>query len=309
MGRRPPLVAITTWSRGLPFSAFASRLSEAPKPYACAVSKKLIPLSAARPIAATAASSSVAPQSPPSCQVPNATGDTPSSLRPNLMFFIAILLNYGRTVSYRIIQNVVAATAIPTKEKRGRPRSGQTNKAILKAAAEIVMGSGLAEMTIEGVAERAGVGKASIYPRWASQRALAFDAVVDTILATQPTPDTRSLEGDLARVAESWVRLSNARRGGRTVAHFIAEVQSDPDLAVVWRGRVVDRVRRGRRAVLDRAVGRGGIPGGRGTALVMGLLYGAPYHPDLQRHLPVHGTFPKGVARMVAAAAKDGAAL
>src|SRR2546428_13819241 len=143
--------------------------------------------------------------------------------------------------------------AIPNEKKRGRPRSGSTEKAILKAASEMVMGSGLAEMTIEGVAERAGVGKASIYRRWASKGALAFDAVVDTILATQPTPDTRSLEGDLARVAESWVRLSNARRGGRTVAHFIAEVQSDPDLAVVWRERFVDRIRRERRPIIHLA--------------------------------------------------------
>src|SRR2546428_6377891 len=116
---------------------------------------------------------------------------------------------------------------IPTPPKRGRPRSGRTEKAILQAASEMVTSSGLAEMTIEGVAERAGVGKASIYRRWPSKGALAFDAVVDGILATQPTPDTGSLEGDLAHVAANWVRLANVRRGGRAVANFIAEVQSD----------------------------------------------------------------------------------
>jgi len=204
--------------------------------------------------------------------------------------------------------NILAATAIPTKEERGRPRSRQTNKAILKAAAEIVMGSGLAEMTIEGVAERAGVGKASIYRRWASKGALAFDAVVDTILATQPTPDTGSLEGDLARVAESWVRLSNARRGGRTVAHFIAEVQSDPDLAVVWRERFVDRIRRERRPIIERAIARGEISAGSDPELIMDLLYGPLYHRYLNGHLPLDESFAIGVAQMVAGAAKDGAA-
>ena len=134
---------------------------------------------------------------------------------------------------------------IPIEKQKGRPRSRQTNRAILKAAAEIVIASGLAEMTIEGVAERAGVGKASIYRRWPSKGALAFDAVVDTILTAEPTPDTGSLEGDLARVAESWVRLANIRRAGRTLAHFIAEVQSDPDLAAAWRERFVNRIRRG----------------------------------------------------------------
>jgi AcrR family transcriptional regulator len=203
----------------------------------------------------------------------------------------------------------MAETAIPIKRKRGRPRSRQTNKAILRAAAEIVTASGLAAMTIEGVAERAGVGKASIYRRWPSKGALAFDAVVDTILATQPTPDTGTLEGDLTHVAENWVRLSNTRRGGRTVAHFIAEVQSDPGLAVVWRERFVDRIRKERRPIIERAIARGEIPAGSDPELIMDLLFGPLYHRYLNGHLPLDQSFARGVARMVAAGALDGAAV
>jgi AcrR family transcriptional regulator len=198
--------------------------------------------------------------------------------------------------------------AIPNKKMRGRPRSSQTEKAILKAAGEIVLASGLDEMTIEGVAERAGVGKASIYRRWPSKGALAFDAVLDGILATQPTPDTGTLEGDLVRVAENWVRLSNVRRGGRTVAHFIAEVQSDPGLAVAWRERFVDPIRNARRPVIERAIARGEIPAGSDPELIMDLLFGPLYHRYLNRHLPLNESFARGVARMVAAAAIGGAA-
>ena len=202
----------------------------------------------------------------------------------------------------------MAATTIPTKKERGRPRSRQTNKAILKAAAEIVIASGLAEMTIEGVAERAGVGKASIYRRWPTKGALAFEAVVDAILAAEPTPDTGSMEGDLVRVAESWVRLSNARRGGRTLAHFIAEIQSDPDLATAWRERFVNRIRRERRPIIERAIARGEIPAGSDPELIMDVLYGPLYHRYLNGHLPLDESFARGVARMVAAAARDGSA-
>ena len=202
----------------------------------------------------------------------------------------------------------MSATAIPIEKKRGRPRSRHTEQAILKAASEIVSASGLAEMTIEGVAERAGVGKASIYRRWPSKGALAFDAVVDTILATQPTPDTGSLEGDLTHVAENWVRLSNNRRGGRTVAYFIAAVQSDPDLAVAWRERFVNRIRRERRPIIERAIARGEIPAGSDPELIMDLLFGPLYHRYLNRHLPLDQSFARGVARMVAAGALDGAA-
>jgi AcrR family transcriptional regulator len=202
----------------------------------------------------------------------------------------------------------MSRNAIPTEKNRGRPRSRLTNKAILKAAAEIVIASGLAEMTIEGVAQRAGVGKASIYRRWPTKGALAFEAVVDAILAAEPTPDTGSLEGDLARVAESWVRLSNAPRGGRTLAHFIAEIQSDRDLAVAWRERFVNRIRKERRPIIERAIGRFEIPASSDPELIMDLLYGPLYHRYLNGHLPLDESFASGVARMVSAAAKDGAA-
>ena len=52
------------------------------------MSKKLTPSSRARRIAATAAASSNRPQSPPSCQVPNAMRDTASPVRPNVMVCI-----------------------------------------------------------------------------------------------------------------------------------------------------------------------------------------------------------------------------
>jgi AcrR family transcriptional regulator len=204
----------------------------------------------------------------------------------------------------------MTTTPIPTKKRRGRPRSSGTEKAILKAAGEIVLESdGLAGMTIEGVAERAGVGKASIYRRWPSKGALAFDAVVDGILATQPTPDTGSLEGDLAHVAENWIRLAHVRRGGRAVAHFIAEVQSDPELAVAWRERFVDQIRNARRPIIERAIARGEIPAGSDAELIMDLLFGPLYHRYLNGHLQLDQAFARGVARMVAAGATAGAAV
>jgi AcrR family transcriptional regulator len=203
---------------------------------------------------------------------------------------------------------VTSPAAIPIQVKRGRPRSRRTEKAILEAAGDIVIASGLDDLTIEGVAERAGVGKASIYRRWPTKGALAFEAVGESILARQPTPDTGSLEGDLLQVARSWIRSANSRRGGRTVAHLIAEVQSDPDLAVAWRERFVSRVRRERLPIVERAIARGEIPAGSDPDLILDQLYGPLYHRYLNRHLPLDDTFARGVARMVSAAATSGAA-
>jgi len=60
-----------------------------------------------------------------------------------------------RLVSYTL-ETVVTATAIPVQKRTGRPRSERTEKAILAAASQLLAESGLAALTIEGVAERAG---------------------------------------------------------------------------------------------------------------------------------------------------------
>ena len=213
-----------------------------------------------------------------------------------------------RLVSYTL-ETVVTATAIPVQKRTGRPRSERTEKAILAAASQLLAESGLAALTIEGVAERAGVGKASIYRRWPSRGALAFDATLGDYLAGQPTRDTGSLEGDLVATTRDWIRAVKRLPWGRTLKGLIAEVQNDPSLAGAWRERFVDRVRRHRRPIVERAVARGEIPAGSDPELIMDLLYGPLYHRYLNGHLPLNDAFAKGVARMVAVAAADGAAV
>ena len=55
---------------------------------------------------------------------------------------------------------------------RGRPRSGEAHRAILDATRDLIIESGFANLRLEHVATRAGVGKATIYRRWPDTRAL-----------------------------------------------------------------------------------------------------------------------------------------
>ena len=57
--------------------------------------------------------------------------------------------------------------------RRGRPRSEEADRAILGAATELLAERGLAGMSIEEVAARAGGGKATIYRRWRARRGVA----------------------------------------------------------------------------------------------------------------------------------------
>src|SRR5271168_3505369 len=90
--------------------------------------------------------------------------------------------------------------------QRGRPRSQVADRAILTAAAELLADRGLAAMSIEEVAARAGVGKTTIYRRWPSKGLLALDAFVTSFREEQPLPDTGTLRGDLLAALHAWVR-------------------------------------------------------------------------------------------------------
>ena len=70
-----------------------------------------------------------------------------------------------------------AATAAP-----GRPRNPEVDRRIADAAMEVFGELGWEGFTVEGVAKRAGVGKASIYLRWPTKEALLVDAVESRVL-------------------------------------------------------------------------------------------------------------------------------
>ena len=98
---------------------------------------------------------------------------------------------------------------------RGRPRTSEADRAILTAAVELLAERGLAAMSIEEVAARAGVGKATIYRRWPSKGLLALDAFVAVFREQQPLPDTGTLRGDLIAALTRGCGRSPRRRWGR----------------------------------------------------------------------------------------------
>ncbi len=164
-------------------------------------------------------------------------------------------------------------------------------------------------MTIEEVAERAGVGKSSIYRRWPSKGTLALDAFLDSFLAQQPRVDTGALEQDLAEALTLWSDAVVGTPTGRALVGLIAESQLDQELARGWIERVMMPVRAQHRIMVERAIERGEIPAGSDIDVIMDLLYGSAYHRLLQGHLSITPAFIDTVARMVAAAARSGAAV
>ncbi len=154
-------------------------------------------------------------------------------------------------------------------------------------------------MSIEEVAARAGVAKATVYRRWHSRGTLALDAFLAEFKALQPLPDTGTLRDDLLAALRSWVRAVTRTPAGPTLAGLIAEAQHDPELADAWRARVVEPLRAQHRIMLMRAIDRGQLPGNTDTEVALDLLYGAAYHRLLNGHQPLNDTFVRRVVDVI----------
>ena len=128
----------------------------------------------------------------------------------------------------------------PSARRPGRPRSAEADEAILEAAIELFAEVGLDGLTVEGVAARAGVGKATIYRRYPSKVDLVVAAARCFTQGPTSPPDT----GTHAR------RPARARRRPDRDAHHHAARPRAPDAGRRPDARVPSstvRVRRDRR--------------------------------------------------------------
>lgn len=82
----------------------------------------------------------------------------------------------------------------------GRPRDPEVDERITRAAAQVYGAEGWARFSVDAVARRAGVGKASIYLRWPNKEAL-LAAALATRLAGVRDIDTGSVRDDLVALA------------------------------------------------------------------------------------------------------------
>lgn len=91
----------------------------------------------------------------------------------------------------------------------GRARSEQARAAILEAALTLLPESGYGGLSVERIAERAGVGKQTIYRWWPSKSAILAECVLDGPgpRLGMPIPDSGDIRADLVAWLETGARL------------------------------------------------------------------------------------------------------
>jgi AcrR family transcriptional regulator len=194
-------------------------------------------------------------------------------------------------------------TAVDTTPRTpGRPRSARVDEAIIEAVLDLLAEEQSVEaLSIEAVAARAGVGKATIYRRWAGKEALLVDAV-RTLKGPLPTLAGESVRDDLVTLLGWTGKKRLDERFARIMSCLSPEVHRSQEQYRIWQGLIEPR-RELAREVLRRGIRTGELRADLDIEVAVTVLASPVlaqrmlrWHPDLDLD-----TLPERVVDMVLA--------
>jgi AcrR family transcriptional regulator len=153
----------------------------------------------------------------------------------------------------------MADTAHPTSTPpRGRPRDPARDARILEAAVALIGEVGYDRMTVDAIAERAGVSKPTIYRRWAGKREIVADAIRHR-KEHDVDADTGTLRGDLLALVQALAASIAGEEDAQIVAGITSLLRSSDEFAALFRERAIAPERARWARLVQRAVDRGEI--------------------------------------------------
>ncbi|GAA0464348.1 hypothetical protein Ade02nite_31300 [Paractinoplanes deccanensis] len=131
--------------------------------------------------------------------------------------------------------------------------------------------AGWAGFAMEGVARRAGVGKASLYLRWSNKEALLADALTEGLPKISDV-DTGTLHGDLVELATQMLDIYSGP-SSRAALRLSLEAGAIPGIAEHYQATRTAQILAAR-AIVRRGIGRGELPETASVTLLLNTLMG-----------------------------------
>jgi AcrR family transcriptional regulator len=159
----------------------------------------------------------------------------------------------------------------------GRPRSAAAHQAILDAARELLIEEGFTRLRLEHVAARAGVGKNTIYRRWASKEQLTLELLLELArphLAIHDVGDTRA---ELLAAVENPIRAITETPFGPVIRAMMSQIAGNPAIGDPFRSDVVAARRAEIGRVIERGISRGDLRPDADASVATELLAGPVY--------------------------------
>jgi AcrR family transcriptional regulator len=167
------------------------------------------------------------------------------------------------------------------------------------AALELMAEHGVAELRMDAVAERAGVGKAAIYRRFRSKDELVASVIAGLVSREISIPDTGSTERDLRVLMDEAVALYRGSVAGRVMPALVEAMHRDPDLGRTVREQFMAGRRAGLATVLQRGIERGDLDPDLDVELTLDVLGGPLFYRLLITGGPLDDRLAAGVVDLI----------
>jgi AcrR family transcriptional regulator len=174
---------------------------------------------------------------------------------------------------------------------RGRPRDPAIDTAIMSAALELFIDNGIAGMSIEQVAKRAGVGKPTVYRRWATKERLVADAIEADVGSDLEWPTREEIAAISPRVfvkrnIEAAARTAADPKFRALVAQIYGSAVTHPVLMQTYWDHYILPRRTLAIAMLERAQEEGAVAADADPDVLVDMLAGAVTYRVLQPDPP-----------------------
>lgn len=170
---------------------------------------------------------------------------------------------------------------------RGRPRSERARLAILAAAGELMLAGGINAATMEAIAERAGVSKATIYKWWPNRGAVALDGFLAMVRDSIIVPEGLNTADALRFQVSALVVLFRDTASGPLMRALVGQAERDPEIARAIRERWLAPRRAVTAAILRAGIERGEIRPDIDIGVASDQLFAPLYHRLFFGHEPL----------------------
>lgn len=168
-----------------------------------------------------------------------------------------------------------------------RRRSERSRRAVLDAAAKLLSERGYADITIDGIAAAAKVGKTTIYRWWPTKASIFMELYAELASKVTPPADSGSVVTDLALLLKGTFKLYRETAAGFALSGIVAEAQSNAIVSRIVRNDFAPSRRQIVTTLLERGVARGEIAADVDIELVSEIVAGATWYCVLVGSAPL----------------------
>ena len=136
---------------------------------------------------------------------------------------------------------------------------------------------GYGKLTVDSIVRRAGVGKAAVYRRWPTKKAMAIALITNVTAQADEPPDTGSFQGDVLALTKQMITVFRHPLASRIIPAVAAEMDRDPELEILLRDTVEGPRRLRYAELLRRGIDRGELPADCDVDVALDFLIGPLY--------------------------------